>query len=79
MKIVISVPNDTFEGGEHLARQLGISRSQLYSRAMKSYLGARGAELVTARLNAVYGVGPQGKIEPVLQQVQLKHFAAEAW
>ena len=30
MKIAISVPDEVFEAGEHLAHQLGISRSQLY-------------------------------------------------
>jgi hypothetical protein len=30
MKIAISVPDEVFEAGEHLARQLGLSRSQLY-------------------------------------------------
>jgi len=44
MKIVISVPDEVFEAGEHLARQLGISRSQLYSDALATYLSARGAD-----------------------------------
>ena len=52
MKIAISVPDEVFEAGEHLAHQLGISRSQLYSDALATYLSARGAEEVTSRLNA---------------------------
>ncbi len=54
MKIAISVPAEVFEAGEHLARQLGISRSQLYSDALASYLSIRGAEAVTRRLNEFY-------------------------
>ncbi len=78
MKIAISVPDAVFESGEHLARQLGISRSQLYSDALATYLSARGAEEVTARLNALYGAQPSG-VEPALQRAQLKNLADEAW
>jgi len=78
MKIAISVPDGVFEAGEHLARQLGISRSQLYSEALATYLSARGAEEVTARLNTVYGV-QSSEIEPALQRAQLKNVADEAW
>ena len=78
MKIAISVPDDVFESGEHLARQLGISRSQLYCNALATYLSARGAEEVTARLNALYGAQPSG-IEHAMQRAQLKNLADEAW
>jgi metal-responsive CopG/Arc/MetJ family transcriptional regulator len=78
MKIAISVPDEVFEAGEHLARQLGISRSQLYSDALATYLSARGAEEVTARLNALYGA-QSSEIEPAMQRAQLKNVADEAW
>jgi metal-responsive CopG/Arc/MetJ family transcriptional regulator len=78
MKIAISVPDNVFEAGEHLARQLGISRSQLYSDALATYLSVRGAEEVTARLNSLYGA-QASEIEPALQRAQLKNVADEAW
>jgi len=78
MKIAISVPDEVFEAGEHLARQLGISRSQLYSDALATYLSARGAVEVTARLNALYGAQPS-EIEPAIQRAQLKNLVDEAW
>lgn len=78
MKIAISVPDEVFEAGEHLARQLGISRSQLYSDALATYLSARGAKEVTARLNALYDA-QSSAIEPALQRAQLKNLADEAW
>ena len=78
MKIAISVPDTVFEAGEHLARQLGVSRSQLYSDALATYLSARGAEEVTARLNALYAAQPS-QIEPALQRAQLKNLPDEAW
>jgi predicted transcriptional regulator len=48
MKIAISVPDQVFEAGEHLAQQLGLSRSRLYSDALAAYLSIRGAQAVTA-------------------------------
>lgn len=78
MKIAISVPDDVFEAGEHLARQLGISRSQLYSDALAQYLSARGAAEVTARLNRIYSA-EQAQIEPALVRAQLEALADEAW
>lgn len=78
MKIAISVPDEVFEAGEHLARQLGVSRSQLYSDALAQYLTARGATAVTARLNAIYSVHPVN-LEPALNRAQLKTLADEAW
>ena len=78
MKIAISVPDNVFEAGEHLAHQLGISRSQLYSDALATYLSVRGAAEVTARLNALYGAQPS-EIEPTIQRAQLKNLVDEAW
>ena len=37
---------------------------------LATYLSARGAEEVTARLNALYGVQPS-EIEPAIQRAQL--------
>lgn len=78
MKIAISVPDDVFEAGEHLARQLGLSRSQLYADALSAYLSERGAAAVTARLNAVYSK-ESSKLDPAFAVSQLTHLANETW
>jgi metal-responsive CopG/Arc/MetJ family transcriptional regulator len=46
MKIAISVPDEIFEAGERLAKQLGLSRSQLYADALSAYFSERGAAAV---------------------------------
>ncbi|MFM5891936.1 MAG: ribbon-helix-helix domain-containing protein, partial [Dolichospermum sp.] len=38
MKTAISLPDPVFEEAESLARQLGVSRSELYTKALKAYL-----------------------------------------
>ena len=78
MKVAISLPDSVFEAGEHLARQLGLSRSQLYADALSAYLSARGAEAVTARLNTVYSSEP-AKADPAFALIALKRLADEAW
>jgi metal-responsive CopG/Arc/MetJ family transcriptional regulator len=78
MKIAISVPDEIFEAGEHLAKQLGLSRSQLYADALSAYLSERGATAVTAKLNAVYAQ-ESSKLDPALAKSQLARVADEAW
>jgi hypothetical protein len=78
MKIAISVPDQVFQAGERLARQLGLSRSQLYSDALAAYLSERGAAAVTARLNAVYAT-QASKPDPEFSGYQSKRLTDETW
>lgn len=78
MKVAISVPDGVFEAGEQLAGQLGLSRSQLYSRALSDYLSVRGAAAVTAKLDAVYSK-ESSKLDPAFSQALLARFADETW
>lgn len=60
MKTAISIPDELFESADELAEELGVSRSELYARAVEEYVAkARGAD-VTARLNEVYGEEASG-------------------
>lgn len=78
MKIAISVPDDVFEAGEHLAQQLGLSRSQLYADALSAYISERGAAAVTAKLNAIYAK-ESSRPDPAFARVQLTRLANETW
>jgi predicted transcriptional regulator len=78
MKFAISVPDAVFEAGEHLARQLGVSRSQLYADALSAYLSVRGAAAVTARLDAVHSREP-ARLDPALAAAQKARLEDEAW
>ena len=78
MKIAISVPDEVFEAGERLARQLKLSRSQLYSDALALNLSTRGAEAVTARLNAIYSSSPSN-LGKVFVASQNKTLSRETW
>ena len=78
MKIAISVPDPVFQAGEHLAQQLKLSRSQLYSDALAAYLSSRGASEVTARLNTVHGA-TQSTLDSGLARAQGEALGDEAW
>lgn len=51
-KTAVSIPQDVFEGGEAAAAELGISRSELYVRALRELLRARKVAAARARLDA---------------------------
>jgi len=51
MKTAISVPDDIFRQGEELASQLGMSRSQLYSEALREYVWRHSGDAITELVN----------------------------
>ncbi len=76
MKIVISVPDPTFEEAERVSKRLGISRSQLYSKAVEKYVEPYRKEDVREALKTVYGSEPSG-VDPVLEQLQAEALREE--
>ena len=67
MKTAISVPDTLFHEADRFAKRRAMSRSELYSRAVKAYL--RQEERVTEELNAVFEAGDDG-LDPLLQELQ---------
>jgi hypothetical protein len=55
MKVAISVPEQLFQAADRAAKRLRIPRSQLYARALESYLHQQERPDITERLNSVYG------------------------
>ena len=54
MKTAISIPDPVFEAAESLASDLGISRSELFTKAVADFIESQKYKSVTAKLNAVY-------------------------
>ena len=54
MKTTISIPDEIFNAAEQTAKRLGVSRSELYSNAVKDYIESHVAERITEKLNQVY-------------------------
>ena len=57
MKTAVSLPDDLFNAADALADELGISRSELYARAIGHYVATKRRADVAASLKAFYGEG----------------------
>lgn len=77
MKTAISLPDSTFRRADVAARRLGVSRSELYVRALEAYLGPPSDDEITARLDAVYADEPSA-LDPELLAAQ-RHAIGETW
>lgn len=51
MKTAISVPDDTYERATRKAAELGISRSEFFSRAARRYLDELASRSLTEQVN----------------------------
>jgi metal-responsive CopG/Arc/MetJ family transcriptional regulator len=51
MKTAISLPDDTYEEATRQAAELGISRSEFFARAARSYLGELASRSLTEQIN----------------------------
>jgi metal-responsive CopG/Arc/MetJ family transcriptional regulator len=78
MKTAISLPDDLFESADALADRLGMSRSQLYARAVEEYLAKHRGQDITARLNDVYADEESG-LDPALRRAQARTQRSTEW
>jgi metal-responsive CopG/Arc/MetJ family transcriptional regulator len=56
MKTAISVPDDTFDQAERRAAELGVSRSEFFTRAARHYLDELDARSLTTRIDAAIDI-----------------------
>ncbi|HSC20453.1 MAG TPA: hypothetical protein VLC07_01880 [Solirubrobacterales bacterium] len=78
MKTAISIPDPVFEAAEEVAKKLGVSRSELYSRAIESFVRTWRDEDVTEALNRVYATEPS-ELDPALARAQSAAIGREEW
>ena len=78
MKTAISLPDSIFEEAEVLAQELAISRSELYTKALKAYMQERNRSKMLEKLNAVYSE-VSSELDPVLAEMQWMALPREEW
>ncbi|MFM6828405.1 MAG: CopG family ribbon-helix-helix protein [Dolichospermum sp.] len=78
MKTAISLPDPVFEEAESLARQLGVSRSELYTKALKAYLRKYNRDQILGKLNQIYSE-ESSELDPVLAKIQFMSLPSEDW
>ncbi len=60
MKVAVSIPDQVFAEAESLVKRFKTSRSELYSRALRAFVGLHAPERVTEAMNAALdAVGPE--------------------
>ena len=78
MKTAISIPDAIFHAAEEAAARLSVSRSELYTKAVKTFVEAHQAEDVTERLNQVYSEN-SSNLDPALARMQSQSLSKDSW
>ncbi|MBF0236092.1 MAG: hypothetical protein HQM12_00185 [SAR324 cluster bacterium] len=78
MKTAISIPDPIFESAEQLAKRMGISRSELYAKAVLVFVGQHSEEDITNKLNEIYSVEPSSLPHADIE-IQLASIDEERW
>jgi len=80
MKTVISILDPIFTSAEKLAKRLGISRSQLYSKAADTLIEQHRYSGVTEQLDAVYASKPESSnLEEGFEDLQVDALVQDRW
>jgi metal-responsive CopG/Arc/MetJ family transcriptional regulator len=81
MKAAISVPDPTFEAASRRARELGMSRSEFFSRAAAHYLTELDAASLTARIDAALEIAADEETETAVVHASRRALLAadEEW
>jgi len=80
MKTAISIPAPVFQSAEKLAARLGVSRSELYAKAVAALVEKHREHLETAALNEIYGPKGEGsELHEELAALQYQSVAREKW
>jgi len=78
MKTAISINNDVYQEAELTAKELGLSRSKLYSLAIREFIQNYKPEAITARLNQVYNKD-HSKLEEDITQTNYDLLSTDEW
>jgi metal-responsive CopG/Arc/MetJ family transcriptional regulator len=78
VKTAISLPDSIFAEAEALAQQLGLSRRELYSKALQAYLSKYNRQQILSQLNRVYSE-ESSDLDPIFTTMQLISLPREDW
>jgi hypothetical protein len=78
MKTAISLPDSVFEEAEALAKELGVSRSELYTQALIAHLRKYNRNQILNKLDRIYSE-ESSELDPVLVKMQFMSLPRENW
>ncbi|OGT77884.1 MAG: hypothetical protein A3I78_02555 [Gammaproteobacteria bacterium RIFCSPLOWO2_02_FULL_56_15] len=80
MKTAISIPEKIFMEAERAAKKLGVSRSELYAKAVLNFVERYRRENLTEKLNEVYsGNESISELDPNLAALQTQSLKRDEW
>ncbi len=80
MKTAVSLPDELFEHAERLSKVLGVSRSELFRRALVTYIDRYDEQALIDAINAVCDADPEAtRPDPVLERMQFSKLQKEEW
>jgi metal-responsive CopG/Arc/MetJ family transcriptional regulator len=71
VKTAISLDESLFKEAEALARKMGVSRSQLFARAVEDFIRQRENEELLERLNAAHADGPDEEEREYMERMRV--------
>ncbi len=78
MKTAISIPDKLFMAADNYAKNVGISRSHLYAKAVAMFLEQQSTSQITKRLNDIYSTN-SSKLNRSLATMQASSMEKEEW
>jgi len=79
MKTAISLPDTQFEAAEQLARRLGLSRNELYQKALAEFIARHTDEGITETLDEIYAEAQTGDMDRAMLRLQANSILEEDW
>ncbi len=80
MKTAVSIPDRVFQSAEKLAARLGVSRSELYAKALAGLVEKHREDLITSQLNKIYGPGgEESSLEHDVTSLQSQSLPRGKW
>ena len=73
IKTAISIDKSLFEKAERLAQDMNVSRSKLFSLAIKDYIKKQENRFLLAELNSVYGKEQDQEEQNLVESHRKKH------
>lgn len=79
MKTAISVPDDVFEQAEKAAKRLGLSRSELFTRAVRAFLATRAEQNITKSYDAAFGDAGESDVDDLRREATRRALLDVEW
>ncbi|MCP3888366.1 MAG: ChpI protein [Desulfobulbaceae bacterium] len=78
MKTAVSIPDKLFAAADQYAKAHGVSRSNLYAKAIAQFLDQHPADYITSQLNNIYK-DKQTKVNKTVSALQFHSIEKEEW